>query len=436
MTLNLDAYWMPYTGNRQFKRDPRIIQSAQGVWFTDSDGRQVLDGHSGLWTTGLGHARSEITEAVSRQMAELDFCPPFQFGHPKAFELATKIADLMPGDLNHVFYTNSGSESADTSLKMARAYWQLKGDTRKTRFIGREKGYHGVNYGGVAVGGIPANKKLFGEVLEADHLSHTMLPENAFTRGMPNHGAHLADELEALVERYGADTIAAVIVEPMGGSAGVLPPPQGYLQRLRELCDKHNLLLIFDEVITGFGRCGAMTGADAFGVTPDILNVAKQLTNGAVPMGAVIASSEVHETFMANAGPDYVLEFAHGYTYSAHPVACAAGLAALDVLVEEGLPQRVAAEAPYFESLLHEQLSEKPFVTDVRNYGFAGAITLEAMGDEPLRRPFEVAMAMWERGVLVRYGGDTIQMAPHFVMQREQMDQLVGTLADCLAKLN
>jgi beta-alanine--pyruvate transaminase len=436
MTLNLDAYWMPYTGNRQFKRDPRIIQSAQGVWFTDSDGRQILDGHSGLWTTGLGHARSEITEAVSRQMAELDFCPPFQFGHPKAFELATKIADLMPGDLNHVFYTNSGSESADTSLKMARAYWQLKGETRKTRFIGREKGYHGVNYGGVAVGGIPANKKLFGEVLEADHLSHTMLPENAFTRGMPNHGAHLADELEALVERYGADTIAAVIVEPMGGSAGVLPPPQGYLQRLRELCDKHNLLLIFDEVITGFGRCGAMTGADAFGVTPDILNVAKQLTNGAVPMGAVIASSEVHETFMANAGPDYVLEFAHGYTYSAHPVACAAGLAALDVLVEEGLPQRVAAEAPYFESLLHEQLSEKPFVTDVRNYGFAGAITLEAKGDEPLRRPFEVAMAMWERGVLVRYGGDTIQMAPHFVMQREQMDQLVGTLADCLAELN
>ena len=436
MTLNLDAYWMPYTGDRQFKRDPRIIQSAQGVWFTDSDGRQILDGHSGLWTTGLGHARSEITEAVSRQMAELDFCPPFQFGHPKAFELATKIADLMPGDLNHVFYTNSGSESADTSLKMARAYWQLKGETRKTRFIGREKGYHGVNYGGVAVGGIPANKKLFGEVLEADHLSHTMLPENAFTRGMPNHGAHLADELEGLVERYGADTIAAVIVEPMGGSAGVLPPPQGYLLRLRELCDKHNLLLIFDEVITGFGRCGAMTGADAFGVTPDILNVAKQLTNGAVPMGAVIASSEVHETFMANAGPDYVLEFAHGYTYSAHPVACAAGLAALDVLVEEGLPQRVAAEAPYFESLLHEQLSEKPFVTDVRNYGFAGAITLEAKGDEPLRRPFEVAMAMWERGVLVRYGGDTIQMAPHFVMKREQIDQVVGTLADCLAELN
>jgi len=436
MTLNLDAYWMPYTGNRQFKRDPRMIESASGVWFTDSDGRQVLDGHSGLWTSGLGHARPEITEAVSRQMAELDFCPPFQFGHPKAFELATKIADLMPGDLNHVFYTNSGSESADTSLKMARAYWQLKGETRKTRFIGRLKGYHGVNYGGVAVGGIPANKKLFGEVLETDHLSHTMLPENAFTRGMPTHGAHLADELEALVERYGADTIAAVIVEPMGGSAGVLPPPQGYLQRLRDLCDKHDLLLIFDEVITGFGRCGAMTGADAFGVIPDILNVAKQLTNGAVPMGAVIASTEIHQTFMDNGGADYVLEFAHGYTYSAHPVACAAGLAALDVLVEEQLPQRVAEEAPYFEALLHDQLSDKPFVLDVRNFGFAGAITLEAKGDEPLRRPFEIAMAMWQRGVLVRYGGDTIQMAPHFVMQREQMDQMVGTLADCLTKLN
>ena len=436
MTLNLDAYWMPYTGNRQFKRDPRMIESASGVWFTDSDGRQVLDGHSGLWTSGLGHARPEITEAVSRQMAELDFCPPFQFGHPKAFELATKIADLMPGDLNHVFYTNSGSESADTSLKMARAYWQLKGETRKTRFIGRLKGYHGVNYGGVAVGGIPANKKLFGEVLETDHLSHTILPENAFTRGMPTHGAHLADELEALVERYGADTIAAVIVEPMGGSAGVLPPPQGYLQRLRDLCDKHHLLLIFDEVITGFGRCGAMTGADAFGVIPDILNVAKQLTNGAVPMGAVIASTEIHQTFMDNGGADYVLEFAHGYTYSAHPVACAAGLAALDVLVEEQLPQRVAEEAPYFEALLHDQLSDKPFVLDVRNFGFAGAITLEAKGDEPLRRPFEIAMAMWKRGVLVRYGGDTIQMAPHFVMQREQMDQMVGTLADCLTELN
>jgi beta-alanine--pyruvate transaminase len=424
--FDLSAYWMPYTGNRQFKQDPRIITGADGVWFTDSDGRKVLDGHSGLWTSGLGHARPEITKAVSEQVATLDFCPPFQFGHPKAFELATKIASLMPEGLNHVFFTNSGSESADTSLKMARAYWQLKGETKKTRFIGRQKGYHGVNFGGVAVGGIPANKHLFGEVLETDHLSHTMLPENVFSRGMPETGAHLAQELERFVELYGAETIAAVIVEPMGGSAGVLPPPTGYLKRLRELCDKHRILLIFDEVITGFGRCGAMTGSDAFGVVPDILNVAKQLTNGVIPMGAVIASSEIHNTFMETAGPDYLLEFAHGYTYSAHPVACAAGLAALDVLVDEQLPQRVAQEAPYFEDLLHEQLSEKPFVTDVRNYGFAGAITLEAAGDEPLKRPFELAMAMWEQGVLVRYGGDTIQMAPHFVMQRPELERLVG----------
>lgn len=433
--FDLSAYWMPYTGNRQFKQDPRIITGADGVWFTDSDGRKVLDGHSGLWTSGLGHARPEITKAVSEQVATLDFCPPFQFGHPKAFELATKIASLMPEGLNHVFFTNSGSESADTSLKMARAYWQLKGETKKTRFIGRQKGYHGVNFGGVAVGGIPANKHLFGEVLETDHLSHTMLPENVFSRGMPETGAHLAQELERFVELYGAETIAAVIVEPMGGSAGVLPPPTGYLKRLRELCDKHRILLIFDEVITGFGRCGAMTGSDAFGVVPDILNVAKQLTNGVIPMGAVIASSEIHNTFMETAGPDYLLEFAHGYTYSAHPVACAAGLAALDVLVDEQLPQRVAQEAPYFEDLLHEQLSEKPFVTDVRNYGFAGAITLEAAGDEPLKRPFELAMAMWEQGVLVRYGGDTIQMAPHFVMQRPELERLVGTLSDCLDRL-
>ena len=433
--FDLSAYWMPYTGNRQFKQDPRIITGADGVWFTDSDGRKVLDGHSGLWTSGLGHARPEITKAVSEQVATLDFCPPFQFGHPKAFELATKIASLMPEGLNHVFFTNSGSESADTSLKMARAYWQLKGETKKTRFIGRQKGYHGVNFGGVAVGGIPANKHLFGEVLETDHLSHTMLPENVFSRGMPETGAHLAQELERFVELYGAETIAAVIVEPMGGSAGVLPPPTGYLKRLRELCDKHRILLIFDEVITGFGRCGAMTGSDAFGVVPDILNVAKQLTNGVIPMGAVIASSEIHNTFMETAGPDYLLEFAHGYTYSAHPVACAAGLAALDVLVDEQLPQRVAQEAPYFEDLLHEQLSEKPFVTDVRNYGFAGAITLEAAGDEPLKRPFELAMAMWEQGVLVRYGGDTIQMAPHFVIQRPELARLVGTLSDCLDRL-
>ena len=431
----LEAHWMPYTGNRQFKEDPRIITSAEGVWYTDDKGRKVLDGHSGLWTSGLGHGRKEISAAVSQQINTLDFAPPFQFGHPPAFELADRIKGLMPEDLDYVFFTNSGSESADTSLKMARAYWRLKGQPTKTRFVGRMKGYHGVNFGGISVGGIAANRKFFGQGVEADHLRHTMLPQNRFCRGMPQDGAELADELNEMIALHDASTIAAVIVEPMAGSAGVIPPPVGYLQKLRDICDANDILLIFDEVITGFGRCGAMTGADAFGVVPDILNVAKQITNGAIPMGAVIARAGIYDTFMAHGGPDYALEFAHGYTYSAHPVACAAGLAALDVLTGEALPQRVADEAPFFEALLHDALSDKPHVSDVRNYGFAGAITLEPYPGEPLRRPFEVAMKMWEKGFLVRYGGDTIQLAPMFVMERPEMESLVGALADSLQEL-
>lgn len=432
---DLEAHWMPYSGNRQFKDDPRMILAAEGVWYTDDKGRRILDGHSGLWTTGLGHGRQEIAEAVNRQMQTLDYAPPFQFGHPKAFQLANAVKALMPGDLDYVFFTNSGSESADTSLKMARAYWRLKGQPSKTRFIGRAKGYHGVNFGGISVGGIAANRKHFGQGVESAHLRHTLLPENQFARGMPETGAFLADELVDMIALHDASTIAAVIVEPMAGSAGVLPPPVGYLKRLREICDANDILLIFDEVITGFGRCGAMTGAEAFGVTPDILNVAKQLTNGAIPMGAVIAKSEIYDTFMAHGGPDYALEFPHGYTYSAHPVACAAGLAALDVLVKENLPQRVAAEAPYFEALLHEQLSDKPHVTDVRNYGFAGAITLAPYPGEPMRRPFEVAMRLWEKGFLVRYGGDTIQLAPAFTMERPQLESLISALAETLTEL-
>lgn len=431
----LEAHWMPYTGNRQFKDDPRIITSAEGVWYTDDKGRKILDGHSGLWTSGLGHGRKEISEAVAQQINTLDFAPPFQFGHPPAFELADRIKGLMPEDLDYVFFTNSGSESADTSLKMARAYWRLKGQPTKTRFIGRMKGYHGVNFGGISVGGIAANRKFFGQGIESDHLRHTMLPQNRFCRGMPQEGAELADELNEMIALHDASTIAAVIVEPMAGSAGVIPPPAGYLQKLRDICDANDILLIFDEVITGFGRCGAMTGADAFGVVPDILNVAKQITNGAIPMGAVIARAGIYDTFMAHGGPDYALEFAHGYTYSAHPVACAAGLAALDVLSREALPQRVAQEAPFFEALLHDALADKPRVSDVRNYGFAGAITLEPYAGEPLRRPFEVAMKMWEKGFLVRYGGDTIQLAPMFVMERPEMESLVGALADSVQEL-
>ncbi len=430
----LEPHWMPYTGNRQFKRDPRMIVAAEGVYFIDDDGRRVLDGLSGLWCCGAGHNRPEIAEAVHRQLTTLDYAPAFQYGHPKSFELANRIKALTPEGLDYVFFTNSGSECADTSLKMARAYWRLKGQPTKTRLIGRAKGYHGVNFGGISVGGIGANRKLFGQAVEADHLAHTLLPDNAFTRGMPPQGWQRADELLELIALHDASNIAAVIVEPMAGSAGVIPPPAGYLQRLRDICTTHNILLIFDEVITGFGRCGAMTGADAFGVVPDIMNVAKQLTNGAVPMGAVIARAEIYQTFMDQGGPDYMLEFPHGYTYSAHPVACAAGIAALDILQQEQLPARVAALAPYFEDALH-QLKGAPHVVDIRNFGFAGALQLQPYEGEPARRPFEVAMRMWEKGFYVRYGGDTIQLGLPFVIKKAEIDSLLTALAESLREL-
>jgi beta-alanine--pyruvate transaminase len=427
----LEAHWMPYTGNRQFKKDPRIIVGASGVHFTDDRGRQILDGLSGLWCCGAGHNRPEIAEAVYRQLQTLDYSPGFQFGHPGSFELANRVKGLTPEGLDYVFFTGSGSESADTALKMARAYWRLKGQPSKTRLIGREKGYHGVNFGGISVGGIGANRKLFGPAVEADHLSHTLRGENAFTRGMPSRGWELANELSDLIELHDASNIAAVIVEPMAGSAGVIPPPAGYLQRLRDICSANNILLIFDEVITGLGRCGGLTGADVFGVVPDIMNLAKQLTNGAVPMGAVVASSDIYQTFMAQGGPEYMLEFPHGYTYSAHPVACAAGLAALDILEREELPQRVATLAPYFEEGLHA-LAGSPYVSDIRNYGFAGALQLEAYPGEPARRPFEIALRMWEKGFYVRYGGNTIQLGLPFVIEKAQIDSLLQALGETL----
>lgn len=411
-----------------------MIVAADGAYFTDDRGRKVLDGLSGLWCCGAGHNRQEIADAVYRQMQTLDYAPAFQYGQPASFELANKVKSLTPEGLDYVFFTNSGSECADTSLKMARAYWRLKGQPAKTRLIGRSRGYHGVNFGGISVGGIGANRKLFGQAVEADHLSHTVLEENAFSRGMPKNGWHLAEELNELIALHDASNIAAVIVEPMAGSAGVIPPPAGYLQRLRDICSANDILLIFDEVITGFGRCGAMTGSDAFGVVPDIMNVAKQLTNGAVPMGAVIARTEIYQTFMEQGGPDYMLEFPHGYTYSAHPVACAAGLAALDILEREQLPQRVAGMAPYFEEGLH-QLKGAPRVTDIRNYGFAGALQLQAYPGEPARRPFEVAMRMWEKGFYVRYGGDTVQLGLPFIVEKPEIDSLLSALADTLREL-
>jgi beta-alanine--pyruvate transaminase len=430
----LEAHWMPYTGNRQFKDDPRMLVGADGVHYLDDRGRRILDGLSGLWCCGAGHNRREIADAVHRQLQTLDYSPGFQFGQPTSFELANRIKSLTPQGLDYVFFTNSGSECADTSLKMARAYWRLKGQPTKTKLIGRAKGYHGVNFGGISVGGIGPNRKLFGQAVDADHLSHTLLPENAFTRGMPAHGWHLADELNELIALHDASNIAAVIVEPMAGSAGVIPPPAGYLQRLRDICTANDILLIFDEVITGFGRCGAMTGADAFGVVPDIMNVAKQLTNGAIPMGAVIAKEDIYRTFMAQGGPPYMLEFPHGYTYSAHPVACAAGLAALDILEKEQLPRRVADLAPYFEEGLH-QLQGAPHVSDIRNFGFAGALTLQPYPGEPARRPFEVAMRMWEKGFYLRYGGDTVQMGLPFVIEKSEIDSLLSALGDTLREL-
>ena len=427
----LRSHWMPFTGNRQFQQDPRILVAAQGCYFKDDKGREIYDGLSGLWTCGLGHGRREIADAVYQQLNRLDYAPPFQFGHPLSFQLAERIVGLMPSGLQHVFFVGSGSEAADTSLKMARAYWRLKGQPGKTRFIGRVKGYHGVNFGGISVGGIVGNRKLYGQGIEADHLPHTQLASTTFSRGMPQEGAFLADELLNLIALHDASNIAAVIVEPFSGSAGVIIPPVGYLQRLREICTQHNILLIFDEVITAFGRSGEWTGSQAFGVVPDLLNFAKQITNAAVPMGGVVASAEVYDTFMANGGAHYNIEFPHGYTYSAHPVACAAALATLDLLEKEHAPQRVKEMAPYFEQAVHGLRSAK-HVLDIRNFGLAAGLTLQAMPGEPARRPFEVAMRCWAHGLYVRFGGDTIQMAPPFVTTRAEIDSMVNRLGEAL----
>ena len=438
MTLTrqqLEAHWMPFTGNRQFKNNPRMMASAKGAYYTDTAGRQIFDGLSGLWTCGAGHAREEITAAVSKQIATLDYSPGFQYGHALSFELANKVVELTPEGLDYVFFTDSGSETIDTALKIARGYWRTLGQPGKSKFIGRMKGYHGVNYGGVGVGGIGFNRKLFGQTVDADHIAATLLPENKFSRGMPEHGAHLADELEDLVLLHDASNIAAVIVEPLSGTAGVLPPPKGYLQRLREICNKHNILLIFDEVITGFGRMGALTGAEEFGVTPDIMTLAKQITNGTLPLGAVVTRGDIYQTFMDKGGPEYMVEFPHGYTYSAHPVACAAGIAALDILVNDNLVERVKTMAPAFEEAVHS-LKGSPYVTDIRNYGLAAGISLEHYPGEPLRRPFEMGLKCLEKGFYVRWGADTLQLAPPFIVNRDQIDGLINAVGESLNELD
>ncbi len=431
---SLEAHWMPFTANRQFKKDPRMIVSAEGRYYTDIDGKRKFDALSGLWTCGAGHARPEIAEAVAKQVATLDYSPAFQFGHPKSFELANRVTELTPEGLDYVFFTGSGSESVETALKIARSYWRKKGMGTKTKLIGRARGYHGVNFGGISVGGIGPNRALFGQALDSDHLPHTAIPENLFSRGMPEQGANLADDLEGLVALHDASNIAAVIVEPLAGSTGVLPPPKGYLKRLREICDKHNILLIFDEVITAFGRMGSYTGAEEFGVTPDIMTTAKQITNGVIPMGAVVVKSEIYDAFMENAGPEYMLELAHGYTYSAHPVACAAGIASLDILKNDNLIQNVRNLSPKLEGAIHS-LNGTKYVADIRNYGLAAALSIEPLAGEPAKRPYEIAMKMWQKGFYVRYGGDTIQLGLPFTTEPEEIDSLVNALGDSINEL-
>jgi beta-alanine--pyruvate transaminase len=427
----MDAYWMPFTANRQFKKAPRLLAKASGMHFWTPEGREVLDGIAGLWCVNAGHARPRIVKAIAEQAAELDFAPPFNMAHPKAFELAERLVQLTPQGLNKVFFTNSGSEAVDTALKMAIAYHRVRGEGTRTRLIGRERGYHGVNFGGISVGGIVGNRKLFGPMLGGvDHLRHTHdLARNAYSRGVPAHGAELADDLERLVALHDASTIAAVIVEPVAGSTGVLLPPQGYLERLRAICDKHGILLIFDEVITGFGRLGSPFAADHFGVTPDLMTTAKGITNGCVPMGAVFCKQQIHDVFMT--GPEHVIEFSHGYTYSAHPLACAAALGTLDTYAEEGLLTRGAQMAPYFQEALHSMKGSR-HVIDVRNIGLVGGVELEPIPGQPGKRAFDIFLACWERGVLIRTTGDTIAMSPPLIIEKSHIDQMVGTLADVL----
>jgi beta-alanine--pyruvate transaminase len=431
---DLNAFWMPFTANRQFKKAPRMFVAAKDMHYTTADGRQVLDGTAGLWCCNAGHCRPKIVEAIQKQAAELDYAPAFQMGHPVAFELANRVIDIAPKGIEHVFYTNSGSESVETALKIAIAYHRARGEGTRTRLIGRERGYHGVNFGGISVGGIVSNRKFFGSLLTGvDHLPHTHIPQNAFSKGQPEHGANLADDLERIVALHGAETIAAVIVEPMAGSTGVLLPPKGYLDKLRAITTKHGILLIFDEVITGFGRLGSPFAAQHFGVLPDMMTTAKGLTNGVIPMGAVLTTAAIHDAFMQ--GPEHLIELFHGYTYSGNPIAAACGVATLEVYKEEGLFDRARELEPYWQDALHS-LRGEPHVIDIRNMGLIGAVELEGIPGEPTKRAFSAFLKAYEKGILIRTTGDIIAMSPPLIISKAQIDELIGKLRDVLRTLD
>ncbi len=428
---NLESFWMGFTPNRAFKQRPRMIARAKDMHYYDMGGRPILDGSAGLWCTNAGHCRDPIVTAIQKSASELDFAPTFQYGHPKAFELAARLAAMAPGDLNYAFFCNSGSEAADTALKIALAFQRVKGQASRTRLIGRERGYHGVNFGGISVGGMVGNRKMFGTMIAGvDHLPHTYnRKEQAFTKGEPEYGMHYADELERLVALHDASTIAAVIVEPMAGSTGVLPPPKGYLKRLREICDKHGILLIFDEVITAFGRLGAGFGAQRFGVTPDIITVAKGLTNGVIPMGAVLVKESVYQALMS--GPENLIELFHGYTYSGHPVAAAAGLATMQIYQDEGTFAQVRGIEGTFETLLHE-LRAEPHVIDIRNIGLMGGVELSPRAGSPGARGYEVFLRCFDEGVVIRNSGDIIQLSPFFASTDDELIRIIDTIRRAL----
>ncbi len=433
---DLDAYWMPFTANRAFKAAPRLVARAAGHEYWTPEGRRVLDGFSGLWTTGLGHGRAEIADAVSAQIRTLDYAAAFQLGHPGAFTLANRLAAMAPTPLTHCFFTNSGSESVETALKIALAYQRARGTPEKSRFIGRERGYHGVNFGGVSVGGIPANRAQFASSLlpNVSHLPTTVdFKNNAFSRGQPSWGGHLADALDDIIAEHGAETIAAVIVEPVAGSTGVLPPPVGYLEKLRAITEKHDILLIFDEVITAFGRVGAAFASERFGVTPDLICTAKGITNGVIPMGAVLARRDIYDALMN--GPAHAVELFHGYTYSGHPVASAAAHATLSLYEAEQAFAAARALEGAFEERLHA-LAQSPHVRDIRNFGLMGAIDLEPRPDAPGARGFETHVRCFEQGVMVRNGADVIQIAPFLNMSADGLDEVLGVVGKVIATLH